>query len=201
VTLGHPGEIEEFVIIGKTYSRNVQRNKPRTIIGDNFLIRSHTVIYHKNKIGRDFKTGHHVLIREDNIIEDNVSIGSSSVIEHHVRIGNNVRIHSQSFIPEYSVLEDDCWIGPNVVFTNSYHPKCSYSKKCLKGPVIKKNAKIGANATILPYITIGENSIVGAGAVVVSDVKPNSVVVGSPAKEIKKVKDLKCLTGITRRPY
>jgi acetyltransferase-like isoleucine patch superfamily enzyme len=71
----------------------------------------------------------------------------------------------------------------------------------LKGPVIKKNAKIGANATILPYITIGENSIVGAGAVVVSDVKPNSVVVGSPAKEIKKVKDLKCLTGITRRPY
>lgn len=201
VSLGKHGEIEDFVIIGKDPLNKTNVQEAKTIIGDNFIIRSHTVIYNNNKIGKNFSTGHHVLIREGNAIGDNVSIGSATVIEHHVKIGDNVRIHSQSFIPEYSILEDGCWIGPNVVLTNSYHPRCPYSKKCLKGPVIKKNAKIGANVTILPRVVIGENALVGAGAVVTSNVKPNSIVVGNPAKIIKFVKDLRCITGITDRPY
>jgi len=201
VTLGKPGKIEDFVIIGQRPVNDTAAQKGKTIIGDNFLIRSHTVIYSNNKIGKNFITGHHALIRESNNIGNNVSIGSGAVVEHHVSIGNDVRIHSRAFIPEYSVLQDGCWIGPDVVLTNSYHPQCAYSKKCLKGPVIKRNAKIGANATILPRVVIGENSLVGAGAVVVSDVKPNSVVVGNPARVIKQIKNLKCLSGITDKPY
>lgn len=201
VLLGRHGEIEDFVIIGKNPFNKENKPKDKTTIGDNFIIRSHSVIYNNNKIGKNFKTGHHVLIREGNTIGDSVSIGSSSVLEHHVKIGNSVRIHSQAFIPEYSILEDDCWIGPNVVLTNLYHPKCYSSKECLKGPIIKRGAKIGANATILPRVVIGENALVGAGAVVVSDVKPNSVVVGNPARKIKSVDKLKCLTGLTKKPY
>lgn len=201
VLLGKHGEIEDFVIIGKNPFNKENTQKEKTTVGDSFIIRSHTVVYNNNKIGKNFKTGHHVLIREGNTIGDNVSIGSATVVEHHVKIGNNVRVHSQVFIPEYSILEDDCWIGPNVVLTNSYHPKCRSAKECLKGPVIKRNAKIGANATILPRVVIGENALVGAGAVVVSDVEPNSVVVGNPARKIKSIDKLKCLTGLTDKPY
>lgn len=201
VLLGKFGEIEDFVIIGKNPYSKKEIAKNCTKIGDNFLIRSHTVIYCNNKIGKNFKTGHHVLIRENNVIGDNVSIGSNSVIEHHVKIGNNVRMHSQVFIPEYSVLEDNCWIGPNVVLTNAYHPKCYSAKECLKGPTIKRNAKIGANVTILPRVIVGENALIGAGAVVVSDVKPNSVVAGNPARKIKSIDKLKCLTGLRDAPY
>ncbi len=86
------------------------------------MIRSHTVIYAGNTIGRNFQTGNKVNIRESNRIGDNVSVGTLSVIEHHVEIADNVRIHTQVFMPEFSVLEEGCWIGPNVVLTNAKYP-------------------------------------------------------------------------------
>ena len=79
-------------------------SRPR--IGEGSVIRSHTVIYAGNVIGRNFQTGNKVNIRESNRIGNNVSVGTLSVIEHHVEIGDGVRIHTQAFIPEYSVLED-----------------------------------------------------------------------------------------------
>jgi hypothetical protein len=95
-------------------------------------------------IGRNSQTGHRVLIREKNRIGNDVSIGSNSCIEHHIKIEDRVRIHSQVFIAEFSVLEEGCWIGPKAVFTNAYHPLCPKVKECLRGPTIKRGAKIGA---------------------------------------------------------
>ncbi|MCS7221192.1 MAG: N-acetyltransferase [Anaerolineae bacterium] len=112
-----------------------------------------------------------------------------------------MRIHSQAFVPEYSILEDGCWLGPNVVLTNALHPLCPKVKQCLKGPTIKRGAKIGANATILPDITIGEGALVGAGAVVTQDVPPYAVVAGNPARVIKHVRELTCPYDLIDRPY
>ncbi|MDO8481305.1 MAG: acyltransferase [Nanoarchaeota archaeon] len=162
-----------------------------TILGDDSHIRSHTVLYAGNVIGKRFQTGHGALIREENTIGDDVSVGSHSVVEHHVKIGKGVRIHSQAFVPEFSVLKEGCWIGPNVVLTNALYPKSKDAKKNLKGVVVEENAKIGANSTVLPGVVIGKNSLVGAGSVVVRDVPPNTVVVGSPARVIKKISELK----------
>jgi acetyltransferase-like isoleucine patch superfamily enzyme len=148
------------------------------------------VVYAGNTIGDNFQTGNKVNIREQNNIGNNVSVGTLSVIEHHVSIGNNVRIHSQVFIPEYSTLEDEVWIGPHVVLTNAKYPLSPDAKRNLKGPTIKKGAKIGANVTILTGVVIGENALVGAGSVVVDDVPPGVVVVGNPARFIKKVSEL-----------
>jgi acetyltransferase-like isoleucine patch superfamily enzyme len=148
------------------------------------------VIYAGNTIGRNFQTGNKVNIRESNRIGDDCSVGTLSVIEHHVEIGNHVRIHTQVFIPEFSVLEDGCWIGPNVVFTNARYPLSPNVKNELAGPIIRRNAKIGANATLLPGVVIGENALVGAGAVVVADVPAGAVVVGNPARVIRSVADL-----------
>lgn len=184
VQLGNNVIIEDYCVIGAPPAKSLA-GEHKTIIGDNSIIRSHTVIYAGNIIGHNFQTGNKSNIREFNTIGDNVSIGTLSVVEHHVNIENNVRIHSQAFIPEYSILEEDSWVGPNVVFTNSKYPNTEDAKTKLKGPTLKKGCKIGANSTLLPSVVIGENSLVGAGSVVTKNVNKNITVAGNPAKEIE----------------
>ena len=189
VQLGENVSIGEYVILGLP-GKGVAPGALPTIIGDNAMIRSHTVIYAGSRIGKNFQTGHHVLIREENTIGDDVSIGSGSVVEHHVIIKDRVRVHSQAFIPETSVLEEGCWIGPNVVITNAMYPLSRHVKEQLAGALVKSGAKIGANATLLPGITVGENALIGAGSVVTKDVGANKVVAGNPAREINEIGNL-----------
>jgi acetyltransferase-like isoleucine patch superfamily enzyme len=193
VKLGKDCVIEDFVIIGTPPKGSVP-GEIETVIGDNAIIRSHTVIYAGNKIGNNFQTGNKANIRELNEIGDDVSIGTLSVVEHHVKIGHGVRIHSQAFIPEYCVLKEGCWIGPNVVLTNAKYPKSPNAKAELAGVHIMKDAKIGANATVLPGITIGENVLVGAGSVVTKNIYRDTVAAGNPATIIKDITNIKFYT-------
>ena len=189
VHLGLDSVIGDYCIIGLS-PRGKKDGELKTTIGEKARIRSHTVIYAGNRIGTNFQTGNKVNIRESNRIGGNVSVGTLSVIEHHVEIADNVRIHTQAFIPEYSILEANCWIGPNVVLTNAKYPQSRRAKEFLRGPVIRRDAKIGANATILPGVVIGENALVGAGSVVVRDVPDGAVVAGNPARIIRYISDL-----------
>ncbi|KXS37346.1 MAG: acetyltransferase [Candidatus Frackibacter sp. T328-2] len=189
VQLGDNVVIEDYAIIGKP-PKGKEPGELTTVIGDNAVIRSNTVIYAGNIIGDGFQTGHHVTIRECNEIGDEVSIGTSSCVEHHIQIENNARLHSQVFIPEYSKLEKGCWIGPNVVVTNAKYPQSKNVKENLKGAIIKTGAKIGANSTLLPGIIIGRNSLIGAGTVVVEDIPKQKVVVGNPGRIIKAITNI-----------
>ncbi len=200
VQLGKDVEIGDYAVIGVP-PRGREAGELLVVIGDGAVIRSHTVIYAGNRIGKGLQTGHGVMIREENEIGDDVSIGTNSVVEHHVVIGNGVRLHTNVFVPEFSVLEDGCWLGPNVVVTNALHPLCPKVKECLKGPTIRRGAKIGANATLLPDIVIGEMALVGAGAVVTGDVPPGVVVAGNPARVVKQVAKLTCPYDLIDRPY
>lgn len=164
-------------------------------------IRSGSVIYLGSTIGRHLETGHNVVIREENRIGDNFALWNNSVIDYGCRIGHNVKVHSNVYIAQFTTIEDDVFIAPGVSIANDLHPGCAFSKKCMRGPVIKKGAQIGVNATILPFITIGAGAVIGSGAVVTKDVPANSVACGNPAKVIKKTRDVRCVTGLTKRPY
>jgi acetyltransferase-like isoleucine patch superfamily enzyme len=189
VRLGDNCVVEDFVIIGKT-PMGIHDDKLETVIGTNAVIRSHTVIYAGNMIGDHFSTGHHVMIREKNVIGNRVSIGTGTVLEHHISLGDDVRIHSQAFIPEYTTAEEGAWIGPKVTITNARYPRSTGVKETLAGAQIKKHAKIGANSTLLPGVVLGENCLIGAGAVVTQDVLPGKVVAGNPARIVNDITDL-----------
>jgi len=113
-------------------------------------------------------------------------------IQKNSTIGKNCKISSHSFICEGITIEDDVFIGHGVKFINDKYPKATadgtlQTEKDWKviSSTVKKGASIGTNATILCGITIGENAVIGAGAVVTKDVKPNTTVMGNPAKYIK----------------
>lgn len=200
VTLGEGTIVGEFCVVGAP-PKGVEPGEQPTVIGPGSVLRSHTVVYAGNQIGSGFQTGHGALIREANRIGARVSIGSHSVVEHHVEMHDGVRVHSGAFIPEYCLLEEDAWVGPHVVFTNALHPMCSRAKDCLRGPRLRRGAKIGANATLLPDIEVGEMALVGAGSVVVHDVPARMVVAGNPARVVRSIDLLTCPYGLRHSPY
>ena len=175
VNLGAGTLVQDNVILGN-------RDDGVVVIGENSLIRSGTVVYSDVKIGKNFRTGHNVLIRENTEIGDDVLLGTNSVIDGNCKIGNNVSIQTNAYITAYTIIEDNVFLGPCSVTTND---KYMVSGAKLKGPTIKKGAKIGANSTIFPGIIIGEGNIIGAGAVITRDVAEGDTVIGNPARSMK----------------
>jgi len=178
VRLGRNVTVEDFCIIGAPFPGG---ETEETVIGDGAVIRSHTVIYAGNTIGRNFATGNKANIRERNTIGDDVSIGTLSIVEHHVTIEDGVRIHSGVFVPEYSILKRGCWLGPGTVITNARFPLHPDAKKTLQGAIIEEDAKVGAHCTLLPGVRIGRGALVGAGSLVSRDVPAGQIAYGHPA--------------------
>ena len=129
-------------------------------------------------------------------IDDNTKVGTFVEIQKGASIGKNCKISSHSFICEGVHIEDNCFIGHGVMFTNDLFPRATNPDGSQQTDAdwnmvetfVKKGASIGSNATILCGITIGENALVGAGAMVTRDVPANAVVAGNPAKIIKYLK-------------
>lgn len=140
----------------------------------------------KAKIGKGTEIWNDVKIRKNSKIGRNCIIHKGVYIDEDVVVGNNVKIQVNASLFKGVILEDDVFVGPHVCFTNDKFPKAVGDWKLLK-TLVKKGAAIGANSTILPGITIGEWSLVGAGSVVTKDVPKKTIVVGNPAKIIGTV--------------
>lgn len=153
----------------------------------------------------DVKLGKDVVIYHPDLVNlygceigEGSKIGAFVEIRKGVKIGRNVKIQAFAFIPEGIVIEDGVFIGPCVCFTNDKYPRAINRDGSLKVPgdweetptTVKRGAGIGANATILCGITIGEYAMVAAGAVVTRDVPPHTLVGGVPAKVMGKVRDI-----------
>lgn len=151
------------------------------------------------KIADDVKLGKNVKIYDFvNLygceIGDNTKIGTFVEIQKGVKIGKNCKISSHTFICEGVTIEDDVFIGHNVTFINDLYPRATSESGELQTEedwvciptLIKKGASIGSSSTLLCGITVGENAMVGAGSVVTKDVADGIVVIGNPARMIKK---------------
>ena len=121
-------------------------------------------------------------------IGEHCNICANVLIENEVTIGNNVTVKSGVQLWDGVTLEDDVCIGPNVTFTNDLFPRSKNPDWELRRTVVRKGASVGANATILAGITIGENAMVGAGSVVTKDVPADEVWVGNPARFLRKAR-------------
>lgn len=200
VSLGKDCMVDEGVLLGYLTPRKGVDDK--LIIGDGAVVRSGTVIYAGTTIGDRLQTGHNVVIREQNKIGSNFNIWNNSVVDYGCVIGNNVKIHCGIYIAQYTTIEDDVFMAPGVMIANDIHPGCPDSAECMKGPTLKRGVQIGVNVTLLPFITIGERSLIGSGSVVTKDIPPDSVVYGNPARVHGSVKDLTCVTDIRDKgPY
>jgi acetyltransferase-like isoleucine patch superfamily enzyme len=196
VKLGSNPQLDPGVLLGYPTGRQIEQTD--TIIGDEAKIRSNTVVYVGTTIGSGLETGHNVIIREESVIGDNFAIWNNSTVDYGCRIGHNVRIHNNVYISQYTTIEDDVFMAPGVMLANDPHPICS---QCMRGPTIKKGARLGVNVTVLPEVTIGEFALIGSGAVVTRDVPPRAVVYGNPARVRGSVDDLECRKGLVDKPY
>ncbi|MCX8990752.1 acyltransferase [Citrobacter portucalensis] len=140
-----------------------------------------------SNIGRGTRIWQFSVILPGAIIGDDCNVCAHTLIENDVVIGDRVTIKSGVYIWDGITLEDDVFIGPCVAFSNDKMPRSKKYPESFARTIVKKGASIGANATILPGLTIGMNSMVGAGAVVTKDVPDNVIVIGNPATILKKM--------------
>lgn len=191
VTLGDNTVVGANCILGEPnagiYSDDANYENPPLIIGARSLIRSGTTIYAGSQLGDGFECGHRVTIREKARIGTNVRIGTLSDIQGHCEIGNYVRFHSNVHIGHKSVVRDYVWIFPYVVLTNDPHPP----SETLLGVTVEEFAVIATMSVILPGVTVGRDSLVGASSMVRKDVEPETVVAGNPAKPVASIHDVK----------
>lgn len=177
-------------IIGEYWMDFCLDRKPHDhplVIGENALIRSGSIIYAGSVIGNNFQTGHQVTIREKADIGNNVSIGTLSDIQGNCKLGNYVRLHSNVHIGQLSTIDDFVWIYPYVVLTNDPTPPSNE----FVGVHIHSFAIVATGSIIMPGLDIGQDSLIGAGAIVTKSVEPYAVAVGNPAKSISDVRKVK----------
>ena len=171
------GRIDPGAVVGLAYADGAGP----AIVGRSAVVRSGTIIYGDVEIGDRLITGHRALIREHTNIGSFVVVGTNVVIEGHVEIGSYVKIESNSFIPTHTRIGSYVFIGPCVAISNDKYPLRLREEYEPVGATLEDSVSIGANATLLPGVRIGEGSMVAAGAVVTKDVPPWSLAVGVPA--------------------
>lgn len=199
--IGENSNIGSNCIIGEygmDFYQNHNSPSSHLTIGSNALIRSGSIIYTNSEIGSCFQTGHRVTIREKSSIGHNVSVGTLCDIQGYCEIGDFVRLHSNVHIGQLSIVDSFVWIFPYVVLTNDATPPTEN----LAGVHVRPFAIIATGAIIMPGLEIGQDSLVGAGAIVTKPVDPYAVVVGNPAKCISDVRKIKNkVTGESVYPW
>ena len=201
VSIGNDAFVGSNCIIGEYWmdfcSDRKHHDHPLTI-GNKALIRSGSIIYAGSIIGNNFQTGHQVTIREKCEIGNNVSAGTLSDIQGNCKIGNYVRMHSNVHIGQLSVIDDYVWIYPYVVLTNDPTPPSNE----FIGVHLHSFAIVATGSIIMPGLDIGQDSLIGAGAIVTKSVEPYAVAVGNPAKQVSDVRKIKNkITGELAYPW
>ena len=190
IELGAGCSKDPNVILGYTPQRQIKDY--RLVVGENSRFRTGTVVYAGTRIGKNFSTGHGVIIREENSIGDDVVVASNSVVDYGCVIGDRVKIHCNVYVAQFTTLEDDVsWLLRFRSPTTPTPAALSPDSACA-APPSSAGPEIGVNVTLLPFITVGERSVARAGSVVTKDVPPGVVVIGNPARVVRRIGELTC---------
>lgn len=175
VEIGPGADVDETAVVGYEHDPDAGP----TVIGAEARIRAGTRIYRDVEIGDGLVTGHDVLVRERTEIGDSVVLGTKTVIDGTCSVGSHVSFQTGVYVPTHTTIGSHVFIGPRAVLTNDMYPvRVPYDPA---GPILEDDVSIGANATVLPGVTVGEGSFVAAGAVVTADVPAETLAVGAPA--------------------
>jgi acetyltransferase-like isoleucine patch superfamily enzyme len=193
--LGEGVRVLENAVIGKQPALGPKSTATRESlaparIGDGTIVSTAAIVFAGTEIGGGCILGDQSCVRERVVIADDVVVGRGSLVENDTTIGRGTRIQADAYVTAYSTLEEDVFIAPRVVTTNdNFMGRTERRKELMKGPTIRRGARIGGGAIICPGLEIGEEAFVGAGAVVTKDVPPRKIVVGNPARVLRDVSD------------
>jgi acetyltransferase-like isoleucine patch superfamily enzyme len=185
----------EHAVVGKqpTLSpRSTAKREPLppAVLGDGTVVSTGAIVFAGSLVGARVILGDQSCVRERVTIADDVVVGRGSLVENDTTIGSMTRIQADAYITAYSTLEEHVFVAPCVVTTNdNYMGRTEKRLGLLRGPTIRRGARVGGGAILCPGVEIGEEAFVGAGAVVTRDVPPRAVVVGSPARVLREVPD------------
>jgi acetyltransferase-like isoleucine patch superfamily enzyme len=193
--LGEGVSVLENAVVGKQPALGPKSTAkrdplPPTEIGDGTIVSTGAIVFAGSTIGAGCILGDQSCVRERVSIADDVVVGRGSLVENDTTIGSGTRIQAEAYVTAYSTLEEDVFIAPCVVTTNdNFMGRTEKRKALMKGPTIRRGARVGGGAILLPGIEIGEEAFVGAGAIVTKDVPARKVVVGSPARVLRDVSE------------
>ena len=193
--LGEGVKVLEHAVVGKQptlspRSTAKREELPPLELGAGTVVSTAAVVFAGTTIGERVIVGDQACVRERCTIGDDVVLGRGSLVENDTSVGALTKIQANAYITAYSLLEDNVFIAPCVVTTNdNFMGRTEKRHELVKGPTIRRGARIGGGCVLLPGIEIGEEAFVGAGAVVIRDVPARALVVGNPARQIREVPD------------
>ena len=187
--------ILDYAVVGKQpvlspRSTAAVEELPPLELGAGTIVSTGAIVFAGTKLGERVIVGDQACVRERCTIGDNVVVGRGSLVENDTEVGARTKIQADAYVTAYSLLEEDVFIAPCVVTANDNFMGRTERRHALRrGPTVRRGARIGAAAVLLPGIEVGEEAFVGAGAVVIRDVPAHAVVVGNPARQIREVPD------------
>ncbi|MBF0267954.1 MAG: N-acetyltransferase [Alphaproteobacteria bacterium] len=194
VVIGNGVRIADNAVLGRkpapgpTSTAKVAADLPALRIGDHSMVGVGAVIYAGTLIGSKTVIADQAFVRESCVIGDLVIVGRGSTLENRVIVGSHAKIQSQVYIPTDTVIEEHVFLAPCVVMANdNFMGRTKERFKFRKGPTIRRGARIGANAVLLPGVEIGAEAFVASASVVTRDVPPGRLVMGVPAKAVRDV--------------
>ena len=188
-------QIHDYAVVGKQpalspRSTAAREELPPLEIGPGTIVSTGAVVFAGTRLGARVIVGDQSCVRERCEVGDDAVIGRGTLVENDTTIGALTKIQANAYITAYSTLEDEVFIAPCVITTNDNYMGRTEKRHALRrGPTIRRGARVGGGAVLLPGIEIGEEAFVGAGAVVLGDVPPRAVMVGNPARQIRDVPD------------
>ena len=193
--VGDGCKILDYAVVGKQptlspRSTAKREELPPLELGAGTIVSTGAIVFAGTTVGERVIVGDNAFVRERCTVGDDVVIGRGSLVENDTSVGARTKIQAHAYVTAYSLLEEDVFIAPCVVTTNdNFMGRTERRLELMRGPTIRRGARVGGGSVLVPGIEVGEEAFIGAGAVVLRDVPARAVMVGNPARQIREVAD------------